>query len=164
MSDAASQPLPLDTLAEYRAQVLDRVALATARLDVFDHDLGEIGLESSSAIQALEQLCQRGVMPEAVRLLIRDPRFVEKSCPRLMLLLQRFAHRMELRLVRSSLPSHDQPFVIADDEAYVMRFHHDSPRGKSDTRDAAQCAHLRAHFETMWLSAQPGPSGTALGL
>ena len=164
MSGERIEVVTFDTLTTFRSGILQLLGNAERGIRLYDHDLSETGLESLDAIRLMEALCQRASRAGAVRLLLRDSAYLQKSCPRLMGLLARWSHRLEVAVLRKAASGSNQPFATSDTNAYVLRFHHDSPRGRMGISDPMQCARLNAQFDTAWLSAQAGPSGTTLGL
>lgn len=165
MSDDTPQPAsPFDTLAEYQLQALRLLAAATREVMLYEHDLSAIGLESVAGAAAIEAFCLRSSQESAMRILLRTPRFVETQAPRLLRLLQHYGHRMTVRVLRKGATSGDQPYLLNDCGGYAMRFHHDAFRGKFSPNERETWARLKSGFEETWASAQPGPTGGALGL
>ena len=163
-SEDRIEVVTFDSLIAFRSGISQVLVNANRGIRLYDHDLSETGLESIAAINAMEAVCQRASRPGAVRLLLRDSAYLQKSCPRVMGLLARWSHRLEVAVLRKGTSGTDQPFATSDTNAYVLRFHHDSLRGKMGVSDPMQCARLNAQFDTTWLSAQAGPSATTLGL
>lgn len=165
MSDASAQPVTgFDTLAEYQLHATGLLTVATREIMLYEHDFSAIGLESAAGATALEAFCLRSAQECALRILLRTPRFVETQAPRLLRLLQRYGHRISVRLVRKGATGGDQPFLLNDVGGYVMRFHHDAFRGKTSPLERETWARLKSGFEDAWASAQAGPTGAPLGL
>lgn len=168
MSDDSALPeqpvTRFDTLADYQLHAMRLLLDASRELMLYEHDFSTIGLESASGAAAIEALCMRSVREGAVRILLRTPRFLETEAPRLMRLLLQYGHRMTVRVVRKGTPCGDQPYLLNDEGGYVMRFHHDAFRGKTSANERETWARLKSGFEEAWGCAQPGPSGSALGL
>ena len=164
MSGDRIEVVTFDTLSTFRSCILQLLGNADRGIRIYDHDLSETGLESIEAISTMEALCQRASRPGSLRLLLRDSAYLQKSCPRLMILLARWSHRLEVAVLRKGSAGIDQPFATSDTNAYVLRFHHDSLRGRMGMGDPIQCARLNAQFDSAWLSAKAGPGLTTLGL
>ncbi|PKO56318.1 MAG: hypothetical protein CVU28_03375 [Betaproteobacteria bacterium HGW-Betaproteobacteria-21] len=162
MNDAGEHPI--DSWSEYRTAVLETIARAGSTLRIFDPDLSQTGLESIAGVDHLGALLQRSVQAEAIRILVRDPAFLERDCPRLMALLTRFGHRIAIRIASESLAMPESAFLIADGAHLVIRFHHERPRGKRCIEDGHAASERDAQFETLWESARTGPSGAPIGL
>lgn len=163
MSKAAEHEF--DTYAGYRAALLAAIDGAQREILLFDPDLKETGLESIAGAEALNRFLLRSSAREAIRLLLGDPEFLDRHCPRLTRLLELHGHRFAVRIDGNDRlhPLH-QPFAVVDGHHLVTRFHQDRPRGKACPDDAAVCAPLVAQFETIWIGAEPGKSGAPLGI
>lgn len=168
MSDDSALPdqpvTRFDTLADYQLHAMRLLLDASHALMLYEHDFSAIGLESASGAAAIEAFCLRSAQEGALRILLRTPRYVEAQAPRLMRLLQQYGHRMTVRVVRKGTLCGDQPYLLNDGGGYVMRFHHDAFRGKTSANERETWARLKSEFEEAWGCAQPGPSGSALGL
>lgn len=162
MNDAAERPI--DTWSGYRTAVLEVIAQAGSTLRIFDPDLSQTGLESIAGVDHLGALLRRSVQAEAIRILVRDPGFLERDCPRLMALLARYGHRIAIRIASESLAMPESAFLIADGAHVVIRFHHERPRGKCSIEDARAVSERDAQFETLWENSRTGPSGAPIGL
>ena len=159
-----SQQTAIDSWTAYRAAVLSTICRAQSSLILLDPDLRETGLESSAGIEALSGLLQRSSHAPAIRFVLEDAGYLERECPRLLSLLARFGHKIHVRLIGESQPRPDAPFIIADASHLTCRFQRERPRGKQCIDCAAEISAQNAQFETLWISALPGPSGVALGL
>ncbi len=153
-----------DSYTEYRAAVLEALGLARSGLRIFDPDLAETGLESMAGVEALQALARTSPHQDAIRILLRDPAYLEREAPRLLHFVGRFGHRVAVRVVAEGSQLGDQAFLVADDRHFLVRFHTDRPRGKFCADDGEAAALAVAQFDTAWLAAQPGPSGAGLGI
>lgn len=155
----------LDSWTDYRAALLDALARSASGVRLLDPDLAATGLESAAGVAALQEFVRRSALPEAVRILLADTRFLERDAPRLRHLLERFGHRIAVRrIARRDQTMADTPVLIGDDHILVTRFHRDRPRGRFATADSVDCAPLAAQFETIWVTAENVQSGARLGL
>jgi hypothetical protein len=153
-----------DTYAAYRAALLAALDLAHQSVVLFDPDLRMTGLEAPHGIAALERFCAGATREDCVRIVVHAPDFIERDCPRLRNLLARFGHRLRVRVSPAALRHWSQPFLVVDRTHLVTRFHQDAPRGKICLDDARSAAITFAQFETLWISAQQGPTGAPLGI
>jgi hypothetical protein len=71
---------------------------------------------------------------------------------------------LRVRVATAAIRGLSQPFLVVDGVHLVTRFHQDAPRGKICLDDDRASAITFAQFETIWISAQQGPTGAALGL
>ena len=153
-----------DTYARYREALLEALGQATQSIVIFDPDLRNTGLESPEGISALESFCLRVRVEESLRIAVHSASYIERNCPRLLNLVSRFGHRMQIRITSSAFRSIEQPFMIVDGVHLVTRFHRDNPRGKVCIDDAQSAFALLSQFESLWAAAQRGPSGIPLGI
>ncbi len=159
-----TQDETFDTYAGYQAALSDVLGRATRDIAVFDPDLYHTGLESTEGIALLEAFCMRVTSEESLRIALHATNFLERDCPRLLTLLSRFGHRMQVRVTTTGYRQLDQPFVIVDGIHLVTRFHADRPRGKCCLDDPQSAFTLLTRFEEIWLAARRGPAGTPLGI
>ncbi|MBR0565880.1 hypothetical protein J5J83_07115 [Azoarcus sp. L1K30] len=154
----------IDSWAAYRSALIETVDRASSSLLIFDPDLAETGFEHPAGVDTLKQLLLRSAQLVAVRILLQDSGFLERQCARLLTLLGQYNQKIEIRLASDPRALPDAAFVVADGVHLVTRFHSARPRGKCCVDDARSTAPLIAQFETLWVSATPGPSGVQLGL
>lgn len=153
----------IDSRADWQAAVLELIDAAQSRLLILDTDLAESGLESPQGIDCLTAFLQRAARPDAIRVLLRDGDRLAHHSPRLMTLLSRFGHRIDIKCVAEGQTPPDTSFCIADSQL-LIRFHHERPRGKHLAPGGQAGAVCEAQFETLWPGAMPGPTGAPLGL
>ncbi len=153
-----------DTFDAYRAAVRDAIAAARRSVTVFDHDLAETGIESAAVVEALVALARAASRADAIRILVRDPAYVENRCPRLRRLAAQFGHRLQFRVTGEGLELPDGCFVVVDDIVLVRRFHADRARGALARPPSPEPARYAAQFETLWIGSNEGPALSVLGL
>lgn len=152
------------TYGAWREGLRATLDLATRTLAIFDADLHECGFERPEAVERLETFCRSSPHEDAVRILLCDPAYLERECPRLVALLARFRHRASVRVAVGSNCCDAAPTLIADSVHLVTRFHPDAPRGKICLDDPRSAAGPLRRFETLWLAAEPLSVGSALGI
>ncbi len=153
-----------DTFEAYRVTVRDAIAAARRSVTVFDHDLAETGFESAAVIEALAALAHTASRTDAIRILVRDPAYIENRCPRLWRFAAQFAHRLQVRVTGEGLELPDSCFVLVDDAVLVRRFHADRARGAMKRSPSPETARYAAQFETLWIGSNDGPGLSVLGL
>lgn len=122
--------------SEARIAFDDIVSRTQRALRIAD-DRGEFyGFDRKRFADALEALLGRG-RDTTVEIVLHDPGFVERSCPRVVALLRR--HWPRLRVLRSEESARNYPrgFVLADDLVVLRRPHHDNPLTLVDFDDEA---------------------------
>ncbi|MFN3985936.1 MAG: hypothetical protein ACK4KV_10620 [Rhodocyclaceae bacterium] len=160
-----SRSARFDTYADYRAGIAELLELTTQTLTVYDADLSATGLESPAACSVLERLCRESRREDAIRILLRTPRHLERDCPRLLRLLEHYGHRVSVRVRNAAGNNMDEGcFIVADGRHLITRFHSDAPRGKLLTDAGPECTPYLVQFEPLWVAGRPGPSGGRVGL
>ncbi len=163
MSEDALQHTGFDGVADYVA-ALDRVcAAAQQSLFIFEKDFSDIGFNSEARYDTLHHFLLSS-SNSSLRLLAHDAQHLVRYCPRMMMLLREFSHRMAIYQTPAHLLNVAEPFAVADKQHYVRRYHFDDTRGLLALNDPQGARELHARFEEMWQSSHPGATPTRLGL
>lgn len=152
LDDRASCRSAFDTLLEETRQTLK----------MFDDDGQFLGYERKSVADALSGLL-KGRGDASITIVLRDTGFVERDCPRLMMLLHAFAPRLSILGAEPSLRLYDRGLVIADRSAVIRRpsFEQRFAIIDYDEKAVAEADHL---FEQILGQAGPPLPGHATGL
>lgn len=163
MTDRSDQAQSFDTEAGYAAAI-DKVLAATREtIWVFDGDLTRMALEQAARCAALGVIVAS--RPESrLRIVLHDPRPLERSSPRLLQLLRLHSDRIEVRQTPKPLRHLSDCFLLGDVGHGVVRFHALHARGKYFIDSAADLQPWRQRFEALWESATPCLAVTRLGL
>jgi hypothetical protein len=89
---------------------------------------------------------------------------VARHAPRLINLLVDYPTRVQIMRTLPEASRLTDGFVIAGPDRYWRRYHQDHTRGESVTCDPEGARALVNRFEEIMQAAQPGLSGTVLGL
>ena len=130
--ETAAVPVPrevrLDTVAAQTAAIDELIGLAQHRLQVFDVDLSETGWNTPTRAANLAAFLRR--TPAArFDLIVHDSRWMERSCPRLMDLVRRYASAITVYRTGPEARVAMDPLVIADGRHFLHRFHVDLQNG-----------------------------------
>jgi len=151
-----------ETVAEQVAALDAIVALARARLQVFDVDLSQGGWDRPERIDALTRFLRgRNARFDVI---VHDTRWLEASAPRFVALLRQFGHGMTVYKTGAEARSAMDPLCIADARHYVHRFHVERPRAAVAVDMPQATRPLCSRFEEIWATGEPGLAGTVLGL
>ena len=93
-----------------------------------------------------------------------DPRFIETSCARLVLLLRQYAHAVTIYRTSGEARKAMDPLVLADGRHFLHRFHIDQPRASLTIGHPQLARPLVTRFEQIWATGEPGLSASVLGL
>ncbi len=160
-SDA--QHTALEGIADYVAALDTLCGLAARSLCLFDKDFGNAGLNAELRYDTLRAFLL-GRANSSLLILAHDTDYLSRRCPRIMMLLRQFSHKMHIYRTPKHLYHIAEPFAVADEAHYVRRFHFDDTRGVLALHDPAGARPLHGQFMEMWAESHPGASATTLGL
>ena len=89
---------------------------------------------------------------------------LERNCPRLILLLQRFAHVAKVRQSPRMARHIYDPFVVFDASHYLHRFHYDHMRFARGLNDVDGAQQLLDRYNEMWEVSKPAAVASVTGL
>ena len=165
MSEAAPQTeyQPFDGEAAFQ-QAVDRLLAAPGReLRIFDPNLAALRLNDPERIERLKAF----LLASRTRRLfvaLHDPDHVTRECPRMMALLARFAHAIQVNRTHEEIRNLQDSFLVLDQSHYLRRPVAQFCRGALGLHDEAEALAMRARFQEIWVSSFPGVSSTTLGL
>ena len=162
MSDEL-QHTALDGNADYIAALDTLCGLAQHELIVFENNFENTGFNGEARYNTLRSFLLANPN-NRLHLLAHNTAYLVQRCPRVMMLLQQFAHSMHIHQTPPHLRQVSEPFAVADQAHYVRRFHFDDPRGIFAQHDPQGARTLHSRFLEMWESSRPGASATTLGL
>lgn len=121
---------PFDSEAGYRAGIALALAGAQRELRIFDRDLLQMGLEDRAQVERLAGFLAAG-SNRLLHIVVHDIAPLQSRQPRLLGLLRNFAHQVVVRVTPEHLRHLAECWVLADENAGVIRFHGDHARGKT---------------------------------
>ena len=132
-------------------------------LRVFDPDLSGLRLNMPERIVRLE----RFLLASRVRrlyIVIHDTDYVTRYCPRMMNLLARFPHLVQIQRTDEEIRELQDAFFVLDAAHYVRRPVARFWRGAIGIGDETEALAMRARFFEIWDASYPAVSATTLGL
>ncbi|WP_426190633.1 hypothetical protein [Massilia sp. DWR3-1-1] len=150
-----------DTRARFGAAFLDVVGASTRTLQLFDPDFTALPLGEARVDAALRGFLGKG---GSIELALHETTHIERDCPRFLLLLRQFGHRIACRATPPGLRILTDSFCIGDGVHIVRRFHCDHMRGEVRVDDPAAVDISAQRFAALWLESRPTLAGTATGL
>ncbi len=152
-----------DTEAVFQATV-DRLFQQEGReLRVFDSSLSVLKLNSPARIELLRAFLARA-RTQRVYMVVHQTDHVTRHCPRLMNLLARYNHAMEIHRTAEDIRELQDSFLVLDRNHYIRRPVGRFFRGGAGFNDEADALTMRARFQEIWNSSYPGVSSTTPGL
>jgi hypothetical protein len=173
---ATSTPTPPDgvpapqsrqeSLVTVSAQVaaLDEIiGLAQHSIRVFDHDMSGMGWNTPARADRLAAFLRRS-RTSKLEIVVHETRWLESSCPRLLVLLKSFGDRMTIYRTGPEARGASDPLVLVDGRHFLHRFHVEQPRAALAIESPQQAGPLVNRFEEIWATGEPGLTGTVLGI
>jgi hypothetical protein len=165
--DDGGKPQPrqelLDTLAAQVAALDLLVGLAQHSIRVFDYDMSEMGWNSPTRTEKLAAFLRRS-RASKLEIIVHDTRWLEASCPRLIVLLKAFSDRITIYKTGPDAKGAADPLVLVDGRHFLHRFHIEQPRAALAIEEPHLARPLVNRFDEIWATGEPGITGTVLGL
>ncbi|MDP2783802.1 MAG: hypothetical protein Q8O38_04320 [Sulfurimicrobium sp.] len=168
MPDTPPPPLApehrrLEGPQDYEQAVDLVIRQARRNLRIFSYSLRGEGYNSLARIEALQNFL---LMNRANRLTIvlHDTDYLTRECPRMMNLLQQFSHAISVYQTSDEARSISDPFIIADNDHYLHRFHYDHPRAALALNDKEGALELARRFNVIVETSELAAPPTTLGL
>lgn len=153
----------LTSRRDYESALEAVLGQAQHKLCIFDPDLSFGGFETAGNVERLKALLVKNPAAK-VTLILHDTRCLLDRCPRLLLLMQRYQHAISVYETNDEAKRVHDSFVLADDYAYLRRFHVDQVRFKYSLKDDATARLLGLRFEELLQLTHHQISTTPLGL
>jgi len=145
-------------------EAVDRLLEQPGReLRIFDPDFAALKLDAPARIERLEAFLRASRTRRAF-LALHDPSHLTKYCPRVMSLLARYAHAIEVRRTHEELRELQDAFLVLDAEHYVRRPVARFFRGGFGLHDQTEALAMRGRFVEIWAASFPAVSASTLGL
>jgi len=152
-----------DTNEAFQAAV-DRLMEQPGReLRVFDPDGATLRLNDPQRIARLD----RFLLSSRTRrfyLVVHDTDHLTRQCPRLLTLLRRFSHAMQINRTHEEIREVQDAFLLLDAVHYVRRPVASLFRGAMGLGDENEGQALRRRFGEIWSASYPAVSSTTVGL
>ncbi len=152
-----------DTNEGFQASLERLLEQPGRELRVFDPDLAALRLNSPERIERLT----RFLLASRTRRLfvaLHDPDHITRECPRMMALLARFSHAIQVYRTHEEIRDLQDAFLVLDASHYVRRPVAEYRRGALGLNDDAEALAMRARFLEIWAASFPAVSSTTLGL
>ena len=152
-----------DTRADFQAAV-DRLLEQPGReLRIFDPDLASLRMNDPARIDRLAEF----LLASRTRRLfvaVHDTEHITRQCPRLMALLARFSHAIQIHRTQDEIRELQDAFLVLDAMHFVRRPVAAFYRGAMGLGDETDGLAMRSRFMEIWAASYPAVSGTTAGL
>lgn len=132
-------------------------------LRVFDPDGAALRLNDPGRIERLERFLI-GSRTRRLYLVVHATDHLTRHCPRLMTLLRRFSHAMQIHRTQGEIREVQDAFLVLDVMNYVRRPVAALFRGSMGLGDENEGQALRGRFGEIWAASYPAVSSTTIGL
>jgi hypothetical protein len=132
-------------------------------LRIFDPDAAALRLNDFARIGRLE----RFLLASRTRrfyLVVHNTDHLTRQCPRLLTLLKRFSHAMQINQTHEEIREVQDAFLLLDSVHYVRRPVASIFRGAIGLGDENEGQALRGRFGEIWAASYPSVSSTTAGL
>ncbi len=152
-----------DTEAGFQAAI-DRLLGQDGReLRLFDPDLSALRLNSPQRVERIEHFLQAS-RTRRLYVAVHDIDHVTKYCPRMMGLLARYAHAVQINRTQEEIRNVQDSFLVLDALHYVRRPVGQFFRGAIGLNDENEALAMRGRFGEIWSASFPAVAPTTLGL
>lgn len=132
-------------------------------LRIFDPDGSALRFTDPGRIERLERFLLAS-RTRRVHLVLHNTDHVQRQCPRLMTLLRRFSHAMQINRTHEEIREVQDAFLLLDSVHYVRRPVAQFFRGALGLGDENEGQALRGRFSEIWSASYPAVSSTTIGL
>jgi hypothetical protein len=132
-------------------------------LRIFDPSLAALRLNEPERIERLRQFLQES-RTRRLYIAAHDTEHLTRRCPRMMTLLARFSHAIQINRTHDEIRSIRDSFLVLDSQHYVRRPVAEFFRGAIGLDDQAEAQAMRSRFMEIWAASYPGVSSTTAGL
>jgi hypothetical protein len=152
-----------DTNQGFQAAV-DRLLDQPGReLRVFDPDGAALRLNDPARVQRLESFLLAS-RTRRLYFVVHSTDHLTRQCPRLMGLLRRFSHAVQINRTQEEIREVQDAFLLLDSVHYVRRPVASLFRGSMGLGDENEGKALRGRFGEIWAASFPAVSSTTIGL
>ena len=152
-----------DTAEGFKAAVDRLLAQPGRELRVFDPDGAALRLNDSARIAALERFLAAS-RTRRFYLVVHDTDHLTRHCPRMLSLLARYAHAMQINRTHEHIREIQDSFLVLDSQHYVRRPVASFFRGAIGLGDETEALAMRQRFMEIWEASFPGLAATTAGL
>jgi hypothetical protein len=144
----------LTSEADYRRACDTVLSHAQRELLIFDRDLATLQFDRVARLELLAGFLQAAPL-RRIRIVLHDPAPLERDAPRLLQLIARFSHMIEVRQSPDNLRHLADTHLLADGRHGVRRFHVDQPRSAIILNDRTYIHPWQQRFEELWQLSHP---------
>jgi len=152
-----------DTNADFQAAV-DRLLQQPGReLRIFDPDGAGLRLNDPARLARVERFLMSS-RTRRIYLVLHNTDHLTRQCPRMMSLLGRYSHAMQVNRTHEEIRELQDAFLVLDSLHFVRRPVAQFFRGALSFGDETEGLAMRGRFTEIWAASFPAVSSTTVGL
>jgi hypothetical protein len=132
-------------------------------LRIFDPDGTALRLNDPARIERIERFLQAS-RTRRIYIVLHDPQHVQRQCPRMMSLLARYSHAIQINRTHAEIRELQDAFMVLDSAHYLRRPVAAFFRGAIGLADENDALAMRGRFGEIWAASYPAVSSTTVGL
>jgi hypothetical protein len=152
-----------DTNAGFQTALERLLAQPGRELRIFDPDGAALRLNDPARIALFEAFLGAS-RTRRIYMVVHDTEHITRQCPRLLGLLARFSHMMQINRTHEHIRELQDAFLVLDSQHYVRRSVAAFYRGAAGFGDETEALVMRQRFMEIWEASFPGISSTTAGL
>jgi hypothetical protein len=152
-----------DTNEGFQAAVERLIEQPGRELRVFDPDGAALRLNDPQRIDRLDRFLLSS-RTRRIYLVVHNTDHITRQCPRLMTLLRRFSHAVQINRTHEEIREVQDSFLLLDAVHYIRRPMASLFRGAMGLGDENEGQALRGRFGEIWSASYPAVSSTTVGL
>ena len=152
-----------DDRAGFQAAVERLLEQPGRELRVFDPDGAALLLNDAARIERLERFLLAS-RTRRLYLVLHDTEHLTRQCPRMLALLRRFAHAIQINRTDETIRELQDAFLVLDSLHFVRRPVASFFRGAMALGDENEALAMRGRFMEIWAASYPAVAGTTVGL
>jgi len=152
-----------DTNALFQAAVERLLEQPGRELRIFDPDFAALRANDPVRIEKFERFLLAS-RTRRIYIAVHNTDHLTRQCPRMMSLLARFAHAIQVYKTGEEIRELQDAFLVLDSMHYVRRPVAQFFRGAIGLGDENEGLAMRSRFMEIWSASLPGVSATTVGL
>jgi hypothetical protein len=152
-----------DTSEGFQAAVERLLQQPGRELRIFDPDGAALRLNDSARIGLITRFLQAS-RTRRLYMVLHDSQYLQRQCPRMMSLLARYAHAIQIHRTHEEIRELQDAFMVLDSVHYVRRPVAAFFRGAIGLADENEALAMRGRFGEIWAASYPAVSSTTVGL
>src|SRR5688572_26965217 len=152
-----------DTNEGFQAAVERLMEQPGRELRVFDPNGAALRLNDAGRIERLEGFLLAS-RTRRLYFVVHDTDHLTRQCPRLLMLLRRFSHAMQINRTHEEIREVQDAFLLLDAVHYVRRPVAQLFHGAMGLGDENEGQALRGRFAEIWAASYPAVPSTTIGL